>query len=397
MSEFFKSRSFIYYLYSIISYLFFIAILLIASNYFFSPEQKFLELIIAISGAIFTGIFGFILTKEKDEGMKIFDKKIEASGKFLGSLEKLLLNNDLTASPTLDEIEKQKGKSLENEDELKKLIFILAGLKVLFREENMNSIIDSCHKIISRTMEYKRREKELDYSEIGNALFMIAIAFKTELNKDLSKEDRKNSAKKEEEVKQKLADMLKNVRESNNLWIENSEEKIVASNIQIWHVNTGEDPRITDPKQQYRCWQDMKDFGFWSAGGAERYVDAVKKLKVGDVIYAYISRKGYVGKGVVKSTLEKVEKFFEQDDIKRKLTEKSFTSLMFKENLENKSFDGFHKDTIGEYAVKVDWTYPHDGKPVSNPKMWISPATICLMNNEKNGEILDNVNWGNSN
>ncbi|MBK9564147.1 MAG: hypothetical protein IPO37_02770 [Saprospiraceae bacterium] len=105
------------------------------------------------------------------------------------------------------------------------------------------------------------------------------------------------------------------------------------------------------PENQYRCWDDMKKFGFWSAGGGKRYVDGTKKLEEGDTIYAYISGKGYVGKGTVRGKAKIVDEFFKENNI----VTSQLISKLFKEHIEDKNFEDFHNEDIGEYAVKVEW------------------------------------------
>jgi len=48
-----------------------------------------------------------------------------------------------------------------------------------------------------------------------------------------------------------------------------------------------------------RTWRDCLKFGFVSAGQDPKYSAAVKRLEVGDVIAAYVNRRGYVGVGKI--------------------------------------------------------------------------------------------------
>jgi hypothetical protein len=60
-----------------------------------------------------------------------------------------------------------------------------------------------------------------------------------------------------------------------------------------WFMNTG------DGSNDSRSWEDCRKYGFMLAGGGETWINYVKKLKVGDKLFAYLSRDGYVGLGVV--------------------------------------------------------------------------------------------------
>jgi len=62
----------------------------------------------------------------------------------------------------------------------------------------------------------------------------------------------------------------------------------------FYFANTG----ITD--NNAREWKLNKKYNFISAGGGPRWINAIKKLKSGDKIFAFISGKGYVGYGVVE-------------------------------------------------------------------------------------------------
>lgn len=59
-------------------------------------------------------------------------------------------------------------------------------------------------------------------------------------------------------------------------------------------VNTG----IT--KENCRDWALNKKFSFVSAGGGPRWISAIKKLRPGDKIFAFIKGTGYVGYGLVE-------------------------------------------------------------------------------------------------
>jgi hypothetical protein len=61
-----------------------------------------------------------------------------------------------------------------------------------------------------------------------------------------------------------------------------------------WFMNTGDTGSDGD-----RAWEDSRKYGFMRAGGGKRYLDDMKKLKVGDRVFAYLSGHGYVGLGEV--------------------------------------------------------------------------------------------------
>ena len=76
------------------------------------------------------------------------------------------------------------------------------------------------------------------------------------------------------------------------------EERSVVGKKSKWtgylFVNTG----ITDDNS--RDWKLNREYSFISAGGGTRWINAIKKLKKGDRIFALIKGKGYVGYGIVE-------------------------------------------------------------------------------------------------
>ncbi|WP_018526962.1 endonuclease NucS domain-containing protein [Alkalispirochaeta alkalica] len=68
-----------------------------------------------------------------------------------------------------------------------------------------------------------------------------------------------------------------------------------------WFVNVGEG--------SHRNWDDNRKFGYIGAGQGPRYSSALKRLSVGDKIYAYMKGLGYVGFGEVTSTAVPVGDF----------------------------------------------------------------------------------------
>jgi len=59
----------------------------------------------------------------------------------------------------------------------------------------------------------------------------------------------------------------------------------------IYYFNVGEGP--------HRSWTDCRKYGFLSAGQGKIWGEQTQALRVGDVVVTYLSRKGYVGIGIV--------------------------------------------------------------------------------------------------
>lgn len=105
-----------------------------------------------------------------------------------------------------------------------------------------------------------------------------------------------------------------------------------------WFVNVGEGPT--------RNWDDCKKYGFISAGQGERYSKALKKLKTGDKLFAYMKGNGYVGYGEVTAEAKMVRDFVVTDQ-QKPLLELPLTQPGMKNN--------FDDPELSEWVVGVKW------------------------------------------
>lgn len=314
--------------------------------------------------------------KESEENLILYKVKVESCQNFLNILEKIIQDNKIR-------ITKQNDVALEKE-ELKKLFFAISALRIYLKEEAVLQILEQCTRIseVIKNFNNPNQNEEIiksAYVDLMEILFEISKIFKQVLQTYTPKSN-----------KEELS-----VGKQVNTGVDNLigmllEEKVEPPKDNKWHVNIGEEKGIK-PANQYRCWNDMKKFNFWSAGGGKRYADGVKKLKKDDIIYAYISGKGYVARGkVVSDKAELVGTFFKEDNISK------FESLPFKTHwLAKENFPGFDSPDIGEYAVKVAWEFPQGIEFFTDSELKISPLTICAMYGN-NSQILENkekVKW----
>jgi uncharacterized protein len=63
----------------------------------------------------------------------------------------------------------------------------------------------------------------------------------------------------------------------------------------IYFFNCGDDGK------NQRKWEDFREYGFITAGGAPKYSDPIRTFEIGDIACVYLSKFGYVGVGKVLS------------------------------------------------------------------------------------------------
>lgn len=102
-------------------------------------------------------------------------------------------------------------------------------------------------------------------------------------------------------------------------------------------VNTG----ITPDNE--REWSFCEKYQFVSAGGGTRWMNAIRKLKPGDNIFAYIKGKGYVGFGTVKEEAVPVQEFHHSG---QKLVDLLPENVSWRTQVEPDQ---------GEWLARVDW------------------------------------------
>ncbi len=103
-----------------------------------------------------------------------------------------------------------------------------------------------------------------------------------------------------------------------------------------WFVNVGEGP--------HRTWEDNKKYGFIGAGQGKRYSSALKRLKVGDKIYAYMKGLGYVGFGEVTQAARMIKEFRFGD-----------SPLLNFELKAEKPDENKENEDLSEWVVGIDW------------------------------------------
>jgi len=125
-----------------------------------------------------------------------------------------------------------------------------------------------------------------------------------------------------------------------------------------WFFNCGE------TKSSSYKWNDYKRNSFIIAGGGARYREIMKRFKVGDEVYVYLSGKGYVGIGTITKKALPFWKAKLQDG--RKLTEIDLDG----------SYNASQNDEVCEWVALIDWEWAVDGSQAVREQP-ISQATAA--------------------
>jgi endonuclease NucS-like protein len=130
-----------------------------------------------------------------------------------------------------------------------------------------------------------------------------------------------------------------------------------------YFVNVGEGP--------HRNWDDCRKYGFLSAGDGEKYSNAMKKLKPGDVVFGYMAGLGYVGFGTVTQPTTMVRDFA-PDGSDQKLLD-----LPLKQpNMSNNKDD----PALSEWVVGIKWekTFERDAAK-SYKGIFANQNIVCFL------------------
>jgi hypothetical protein len=106
----------------------------------------------------------------------------------------------------------------------------------------------------------------------------------------------------------------------------------------FYFVNVGEG--------DHRNWDDCRKYGFLSAGQGEKYGNAMKKLKPGDHVFAYMKGLGYVGFGTVTQSAT-MARDFQPDGFDKKILDLPLKQTHLSDNKDDLS--------KSEWVVGVKW------------------------------------------
>jgi len=122
---------------------------------------------------------------------------------------------------------------------------------------------------------------------------------------------------------------------------------------------------------EHRNWDDCRKYGFLSAGQGEKYSNAMKKLKPGDLVLAYMKGLGYVGFGTVTQSAVMVRNFV-PDGSETKLLDLTLKQPGMSENKDDPA--------LSEWVVGIKWqrTFERDDAKYFRG-IFANPNIVCLL------------------
>lgn len=162
----------------------------------------------------------------------------------------------------------------------------------------------------------------------------------------------------------------------------------------IKFLNVGEDPTPNpDPLRWVgrRQWDACRKYHFVSAGQGEVYSSQLGRLNVGDLVAAFITKRGYVGVGRVMERCKPIAQF-DFDGLKLKDFNIPISILKFdfittaevpeRPPLRQILFaNAYNKKT--EYAVAIDWEREVDCENAKwKPGLFANPNIVCSLDRQ---------------
>lgn len=139
-----------------------------------------------------------------------------------------------------------------------------------------------------------------------------------------------------------------------------------------WFVNIGEG--------EHRNWEDFRRYGYTGAGHGKWYSDRLKKLDVGDKIFAYQKGYGYLGFGEVTKKAVMLKDFF---------VEKEGKPLIELPLKAPKATDYLDDPEMVEWAVGVNWikTFPMEEYKYFKG-LFANQNIVCKLRDQKTVDFL---------
>ncbi len=140
----------------------------------------------------------------------------------------------------------------------------------------------------------------------------------------------------------------------------------------FYFVNVGEG--------EHRNWDDCRRYGFLSAGQGEKFGNAMKKLKPGDLVLAYMKGLGYVGFGTVTQPAT-MARDFTPDGSDKKLLELPLKQPGMSDNKEDPA--------LSEWVIGVKWEKTFDREQAKRFQgIFANQNIVCLLRDTATADFL---------
>lgn len=137
-----------------------------------------------------------------------------------------------------------------------------------------------------------------------------------------------------------------------------------------WFFNTGDHGDYD--------WEDYRQYSFICAGGGRKFRNLMERFKVEDVIYAYVSRSGYVGVGTVTKEALSFREATLSDGTR--LADLTLAG----------TYNDSEDDDICDWIALVEWE-SNVGKSQAVKANPIVPATACRVFEDRKEEFINEV------
>lgn len=322
------------------------------------------ELLAAIFGALVVTFITLLqlrqqseVSDQKEKQTQIFKEKLAVFKEYLMLVQDVVLKMRAPAVVYTDE---------EKSADTVKIIFILSKLRLHCESDSVKRIGYNLLQIMEKRDDGSADSYTIDY------LFDTCEAFRGEL----FPEDRNKFLKNEYLDISDIQTTMKGMRHTIFYDSANEEEDTklgednsLGSKSQIFYANLGG-----------RSWNDMRRYGFWQAGGTERIIKGMRKIKKGDVLCAYSSGDGYVGIGIV---IDEAEGFAEY----KTLVNGELQLLSDIGDETTKSFlpGGARYNNSKEYVIPVKWeahTLRERSDAFKKSGLFAAPMTSCKLSDK---------------
>ncbi len=140
----------------------------------------------------------------------------------------------------------------------------------------------------------------------------------------------------------------------------------------FWFFNVGEGV--------HRNWDDYCSYGYISAGQGETYSRALKNLKRGDKVFAYMKGCGYVGFGEVVKEAEMIKDFIVESE------QKPLLELKLEAPKANENSD---VPELSEWAVGMNWIKKFSRDEAKTFKgIFANPNIVCKLRHQATVDFL---------